>query len=79
MLSIMAKHLHIGIFCPNDIDPEVLWSVEFQIYKPKLCYYVIFRDRGIFFWQPYLLSIFLIVLSCSLTVNMLNKSVEFEL
>lgn len=24
MLSIMAKHLHIGIFCPNDIDPEVL-------------------------------------------------------
>lgn len=32
-LCIIAKHLT----CAKNIDPEVLWFVQIQICKPKLC------------------------------------------
>lgn len=44
-LWIMAKHLHFGLFCLDDIFPKDLWLV--QLCKPKPCYYVLYRQKSL--------------------------------
>lgn len=38
VLCIIAKCLHFGLVCPEDIDPELQWFLR--------CY-VIFREKGL--------------------------------
>lgn len=72
VLCIMAKHLHTGLVCPEDIVPLVLGFFLIQLYKPKLCYRVLLL--AIFPSKPYLFSLFLTVPSWTLqfSVSMLN-------
>jgi len=45
LLCITTKHLHFGLICPKDIVPKVLLLVRMQLCKPKLCCYVLFREK----------------------------------
>ena len=45
LLCIMTYRFHVGFVCPKDIVPEVLLLVQMQLYKPKLCCYVLFRGK----------------------------------
>ena len=47
--GFFAKHLHFGLFCPNNIVPGVLWFVQMQLCKLKLCCHVLFLERKGFF------------------------------
>ena len=51
-LGINVKHLHFGLVCPKEIVPEVLWFVQVQLYNPKSCCYVVFREMGISSGNP---------------------------
>ncbi len=42
-LCIMTKHLHLGLICSKEIVLEVLWFVQMQVCKLKLCCHVFFR------------------------------------
>ena len=70
------EHLHCGLMCPKDIVPEVLRFVQMQLYQPKLCRHVLFREKRLSAAtlpnKPYLFS--LIVLSWTLTFNMLTEA-----
>jgi len=65
-LCIMAKHLHFGLVCPNNI---VLWFVQMQLCKPIRGFLMITLPK-----KPYLFSFLLIVLSWTLTFNMLTEA-----
>jgi len=59
-------------------SPEVLWFVQIQLCKPKLCCHVLFREKRLspttLPKKPYLFSFFLIILSWTLTFNMLTEA-----
>ncbi len=42
---IMAKHLHFGLICSKDIVLEILWFVQMQLCKPKLCCHAFLEKR----------------------------------
>lgn len=44
-LCIMAEHLHFGLIFLNAVVPEVLWFVQLQLFKPRLCCHVLFKQK----------------------------------
>lgn len=44
-LCIKTNHVHLGLVHPGDVDPEVLWFVLMQFYKPKPCFYILFSPK----------------------------------
>jgi len=48
-LCIMTKHLHNARVCTKEIVQEVLWFVQMQLCKLKLCCHVLFLERKGFF------------------------------
>lgn len=57
-----SKHLRFGLVCPMNIVPEVLWLVQTQLFKPKLCSHVLLREKrlssGTFLNKSFLFSLF---------------------
>jgi len=47
-LYLMATHPYFGLVGPKNTAWEVVWFVQMQLCKPKLCYHVLFREKRLF-------------------------------
>lgn len=75
-LCIIAKSLQFGLVCPKVIVPEVLWFPQMQLHKPKL-YCSVYLFLVFFALSNETMLFSLIVLSRSLTFNMLSEAYIF--
>jgi len=76
-VSNMINCLNSGLVCSKNIVPGVLWFVQMQLCKPKLCCHVLFKEKKLsLFLTNHTRSVFEQVLLPTLLIQM--KAVRVE-